>query len=101
MRIAMKGTIALTLALGLTLSGGLAANAWQGQGSKQCTGTRTPELTLNTSGGSGTWTNYNSPGFQTPFTFASGVKVKYSPYQSTYYYAAADYSYASPFITCV
>lgn len=96
------GTIVLALiaAFALTLGTALPAAAATRSGSRQCTGAKLPQIFLNTSGGSGTWTNYTSPSSSTPMTFTSGIVLKYAPYQQTYWYVVANSFFEEPWTTC-
>jgi hypothetical protein len=61
------------------------AFAAQVSGSRVCTGTRTPSVTANTSGGNINWSNYSAPAQSTTVQIPSGVTTKYAPYQSAYF----------------
>lgn len=75
--------------------------AFQAQGNRTCTGTRTPALYLNTSGGGGVWTKYPSGFTPVSMTFGSGPVTKYSPYQATNWSINSANSYATPYTSCV
>lgn len=101
MKLRTRSLMALALAGALTIATATPAQAATQNGQRLCSGTRVPVVYLNTSSGSGTWTNYNSPQQQTPFTFPSGVVSRSAPYQQTYWYVVANTFFASTTSTCV
>lgn len=95
------GLVATACAAALVFGSALPAMAATRGGQKECTGTRTPALFLNTSGGSGSWTNVANPGSLTPFTFTSGVLTKGAAYQRTYWNVTSNSFFAEPYANCV
>ena len=101
-RISKLGStvIAMGLVAGVTLGFAAPAMAASQSGSRTCTGTRAPVLTLNTSGGSGTWTNANNVSQATVFTFLSGVQQKGGAYQAVNWVANSNNFFATTTSTC-
>ena len=95
------GLVATACAAALVLGSALPAMAATRNGQKECSGTRTPVLSLNTSGGSGSWTNFANPSAITPFSFTSGTQTRSATYQSTYWNVTSNNFFAEPSANCV
>lgn len=100
MKSRTKSLLALALAGTLAIATATPAQAAAQSGQRSCSTTRVPVIYLTTSGGSGTWTNFNSPGQQTPFSFPSGVTSRASTYQQTYWYVVANTFFTNTTSSC-
>jgi hypothetical protein len=94
----LAGAAAVALVLGASVSGAYAATY---NGSIVCSGTRSSALVTNSVGsGSGSFQLYQVPANSTSFSFSGGYKVTPSPYQSSTYSVAANFS-SVPTGTCI
>lgn len=78
---AIQASAAGFFAFALVFTMAAPAAAATASGTRLCTGTRVPVLTIDSSApGNGTWTNYDTAQPST-FTFPGGQAVRYSPFQ--------------------
>lgn len=80
------------------------AAAATASGTRLCTGTRVPQLTINSSApGSGTWTNYDTAQ-SSMFSFPGGQAIRTSPYQRANWLVtngSSGFYYSPPTASCV
>lgn len=79
------------------------AAAATASGTRLCSGTRVPQLTINSStSGTGAWINYDTAQ-STNFAFPGGQSFRNSPYQRVNWLVAngSGFFYSAPTATCV
>lgn len=91
------------IAVALVFTIAAPAAAATATGTRLCTGTRVPALTIDSSApGNGNWTNYDTAQPST-FTFPGGQSVRYSPFQRANWLVtngSSGFFYVPPTASC-
>ena len=97
-------SVSMVFAAALVVTMAIPAAAATASGTRLCTGTRTPSLTINSSApGNGTWTNYDTAQ-SSMFRFPGGLATRNSPYQRANWLVtngSSGFFYSAPTATCI